>query len=80
MGHILGTVLLGVAAYRTRLMPRPVAVALAASQVVHLVAVIGELPWLDLLAWGTTAIGMAFLADKVLRTSDADWDLPPLSR
>lgn len=78
IGHILGTLLLGIAAYRTRVIPRPVAVALATSQFVHLAAVIGELPWLDLLAWGTTAAGMTFLAGVVLRTPDDEWDLPPL--
>ena len=70
VGHILGTLLLGVAAFRSRVIPRPVAVALAGSQFVHLAAVIGGLPWLDLLAWGTTAVGMAFLAAVVLRTPD----------
>jgi membrane-bound ClpP family serine protease len=77
VGHILGTLLLGIAAYRSGLVPRPVAVALAASQFVHLAAVIAGLPWLDLLAWGTTALGMAFLARAVLRTPDDQWDLPP---
>jgi hypothetical protein len=79
-GHILGTLLLGITAFRARVIPRPVAVALAVSQFVHLTAVIGGLPWLDLLAWGTTAVGMAFLAAVVLRTPDDEWDLPPLER
>lgn len=78
VGHIVGTLLLGIAAYRSGLIPRPVAVALAVSQFVHLGAVIGGLPWLDLLAWSTTALGMAFLARVVLRTPDDEWDLPPL--
>ena len=78
VGHIVGTLLLGVAAFRARLMPRPVAVALAVSQFVHLAAVIGGWPVVDLLAWTTTAVGMAFLARVVLRTPDDEWDLPPL--
>ncbi len=78
LGHILGTLMLGVAALRARLAPPPVALALAVSQFVHLAAVIAGLPWLDLLAWATTAVGMAFLAAQVLRTRDDDWDLPPV--
>ena len=78
VGHIVGTLLLGVAAFRARLMPRPVAGALAVSQFVHLAAVIGGWPVVDLLAWTTTAVGMAFLARVVLRTPDDEWDLPPL--
>ena len=78
VGHILGTLLLGIAAFRARLMPRPVAGALAVSQFVHLAAVIGGWPLVDLLAWTTTAVGMAFLARVVLRTPDDEWDLPPL--
>lgn len=79
VGHILGTLVLGIAVLRARLAPAPVAVALAASQFVHLAAVIAGLPWLDLLAWGTTAVGMAFLARRVLATPDDEWDLPPLA-
>ena len=78
VGHIVGTLLLGIAAFRAQLMPRPVAGALAVSQFVHLAAVIGGWPVVDLLAWTTTAVGMAFLARVVLRTPDDEWDLPPL--
>lgn len=80
VGHIIGTLLLGIAALRTRLAPAPVAVALAISQFVHLGAIIAGLPWLDLLAWLATAVGMSFLARRVLATPDAAWDLPPLPR
>jgi hypothetical protein len=80
VGHILGTLLLGIAALRAGVIPRPVAVALAASQFAHLAAVIGGWPLVDLLAWTTTAVGMAFLARVVLRTPDDEWDLPPLVR
>jgi hypothetical protein len=78
VGHIVGTLLLGIAALRARLVPPVVAVALAGSQFVHLAAVIAGLPWLDLLAWTTTAVGMAFLARRLLRTPDDEWDLPPV--
>jgi hypothetical protein len=79
VGHIVGTLLLGIAAFRSRVIPRSLAIALALSQFVHLGAVIRGLPWLDLLAWGTTAVGMAALARVVLRTPDDEWDLPPIA-
>jgi hypothetical protein len=78
VGHIMGTLLLGIAVLRTRLAPAPVAVA--ASHFVHLGAIIAGPPWLDLLAWLATAAGMAFLARRVLATPDDAWDLPPFSR
>lgn len=80
VGHISGTVLLGTAALVSRAIPRIVAVLLILSQPLHLVAVITETRWLDLIAWGLTAVGMAFLAWRVLHTSDEEWDLPPRGR
>lgn len=77
VGHITGTVLLGIASYRARLMPRMFAVLLAVSQPIHLLAVILVLPWLDLIGWGLTTVGMGFLGARVLQTSNAEWD-PPL--
>jgi hypothetical protein len=62
-------VLLGVACLRARLMPTVVAVALIISQPLHLVSVITAQPVLDLVAWGLTAVGMAFLAVRLLRTT-----------
>lgn len=79
VGHILGTVLLGVLCFRSRLMPRTMALLLAVSQPLHLTAVILANNWLDLVAWSLTAAGMAFLALRVLRTPDEEWDLPPLT-
>lgn len=32
--------------------------------------------WLDAAAWEMTALGMGFLAARVPRTSNDDWDLP----
>lgn len=80
VGHIVGTVLLGVLVVRARLLPIGWGVAIALSQPVHLVATILGLPWLDLLGWGTTAAGMAALALVALRTPDDEWDLPPAPR
>lgn len=60
--HILGIVLIGVLALRSRLVPAPVAWALTVSQPLHLAAIILGLPGLDLVAWCATALGMAWLA------------------
>lgn len=67
LGHVVGTVLLGVASLRGRLMPTVVAVALIVSQPLHLVAVVAGQSVLDLVAWGLTAVGMGFLAVRHLR-------------
>ncbi|MEO7981038.1 MAG: hypothetical protein ABI807_09130 [Sporichthyaceae bacterium] len=80
LGHVLGTVLLGIALWRTRQIPRPVAIALAVSQPLHFVAaVIVGSPTLDLFAWGLTTVGMTAAAVAVVRTPDDDWDLPPVT-
>ena len=80
VGHILGTVLLGIALYRARLIPRWAAVALAVSQPIHLIAavVIVSHP-LDLVGWGLTAVGFAAVAVRIWNLGNDEWDLPPLS-
>lgn len=61
VGHIVGTVLLGLASWRV--LPRWIAVGLVVSQPLHLVfAVVLPNPWLDALAWGLTALGFGFTA------------------
>lgn len=79
LGHIVGTMLLGAALWRSRVVRPWVAVVIIASQPVHLVAaVIIPSVTLDVLAgWGLTAFGYAMVSLAVLRTPDADWDLPP---
>lgn len=80
IGHIAGTVLLGAAALAARAVPVTVGILLIISQPLHLVAVMTSLRWLDLIAWGLTAVGMAALAWRVLHTTNAEWDLPPTPR
>lgn len=80
VGHISGTVLLGIAATVTRTVPILVGVLLAISQPLHLVSVIIGSPLLDLIAWATTALGMAFLGWRVLQTPNDEWDVAPLAR
>jgi hypothetical protein len=79
IGHIVGTVLLGVTMIATRITWVGVGIAMAISQPVHFVAlVVFQSRLLDLIAWGTTAVCMAVLAWHVLRTPNDQWDLPPL--
>jgi len=68
VGHILGTVLLGVALWRT--IPVWAALALIVSQPLHLVfAVVVPNHLLDGLAWLLTAVGFAVTAAVGLRTA-----------
>jgi len=77
IGHIVGTVLLGITMIATRVTAVIVGVAMAVSQPLHFVAlVVFHSRVLDLIAWGTTAVCMGVLAWHVLRTPNDDWDLP----
>jgi hypothetical protein len=60
--HILGIVLIGTLTLRGKLLPTPVAWLLIVSQPLHLASIILGLPGLDLAAWSSTALGMAWLA------------------
>ena len=68
-GHVVGTVLLGVAAIRTRAIPLWAGIALAVSQPAHFVAlvVIGS-PTLDLIGWGLNAVAFGIIAVTIVRT------------
>ena len=60
LGHLLGTVLLGLALWRSRTVPIWAAVLTTISQPLHLVAaVLLVSPPLDLVAWTMTAVGFA---------------------
>lgn len=74
VGHVVGTVLLGCALWRSRAVPHAAAAAVVISQPLHFVAavVLGS-HWLDLAAWGLNAIGFAAIAVVVLSMTDADW-------
>ena len=80
VGHIVGTVLLGVTMIVGRAAPTAIGILMTVSQPLHLTAGIVGSPTLDLVAWGLTALGMGFLAHRVLRTPNDAWDLPPLPR
>lgn len=76
-GHLIGTIILGMALWRSHAVPAWIAWALAVSQPIHLIsAMTGNHP-LDLLGWGLTAFGFAAAGLVLLRMSDDEFDLPP---
>ena len=78
LGHVIGTIVLGVALWRSRRVPRWAALLTIVSQPLHVVAaVVLASPSLDLLAWGLNAIGVATASVAILGTADHEWDLPP---
>ena len=82
VGHILGMVLLAVALGRAGIVRWWVAIALAASQPIHLIAAI-ILPsrLLDVtLGWGLTAFCNLIVAIAVVRMPNSEFDLAPLAR
>ena len=81
LAHIVGIILLGVAAMRTKAVPTIVGWLLIVSQPLHLTFTL-FVPnhALDCAAWLLTTIGFAFLARTALRTSNDDWDLPPVAQ
>ncbi len=68
LGHVIGTVLLGLAMLRSGRVPAWSGWALAVSQPLHFVAtVILGSPEVDFIAWGLTAVGMAMVARALLK-------------
>jgi len=78
LGHLVGTVILGVALWRSHTVHWSFAAALTISQPIHLVsAMTGNHP-LDLVGWGLTAIGFGAAGWKLLHTPNDEFDLPPI--
>ena len=63
--HILGGVLIGVGLVRTRVLARPLALAMTAAPVVHLASNLAGLLSLDALTWLVTALGGAVIAGRL---------------
>ncbi|MFL6061077.1 MAG: hypothetical protein ACJ72E_07595 [Marmoricola sp.] len=78
VGHVLGTVLLGVALLRSGAIPAWAAWITIAAQPLHFVAavILGSHP-LDLVAWGMNAVGFAVVSVAILRMSDESWSPRP---
>ncbi len=78
LGHVLGTILLGVAMLRGRVVPVWAAIATIVSQPIHFVAaVIIPNHTLDLVGWGLNAVGFAALSLVILRMNDDEWGPAP---
>jgi len=74
LGHVVGTILLGVALLRSGVIPPWAAWATIVAQPLHFVAavIVGSHP-LDLVAWGLNAVGFAMVSVTILRMSDDSW-------
>ncbi|NEA30135.1 DUF4386 family protein [Streptomyces sp. SID13031] len=79
LGHVVGTILLGVALWRSQVVARWAAIAVIVSQPIHFVAaVIVPNHTLDLVGWGLQAVGFAAVGWAILQLRNDDWDLPAL--
>lgn len=68
LGHVVGTVLLGLALLRSGRVPAWAGWAIAVSQPLHFIAtVILGSPQVDFVAWGLTSVGMAVVARVLLK-------------
>ncbi|MEO7449119.1 MAG: hypothetical protein ABI336_12675 [Humibacillus sp.] len=71
VGHVLGTVLFGIALLRSGRVPAWAAWAVTVSQPLHFVAtVVAGSPTLDLIGWSLTGVGLAVVA-RALRTDES---------
>ena len=78
VGHLLGTLLLGVGLLVSRRVPVWVGIAVIAGDVLHPVAfVLLQSHALDALAYLILGAGMTMAARAVLATPNDDWDLAP---
>jgi hypothetical protein len=79
LGHLLGTVLLGIALAKARAVPLWAAVLVATSQPAHFIAFVAlRNQALDGLAWGAMAVGFIAASLAIIRTPNDEWDLRPL--
>jgi hypothetical protein len=78
LGQAVGLILLGIALWRARVVPAWAAIVLALSGPAHLLAPGGNAG--AAISWAMTAIGYAAASVALLRTRDADFDLPPVDQ
>jgi hypothetical protein len=75
LGHVVGTILIGVAMWQSRAVPRWAAIVTIISQPIHFVAAVVVVSHpLDLVGWGLTAIGFAAAALTFWRATDTTLD------
>ena len=76
--HVIGGTMLGVALWRTRVVPLWAAVAATFAQPIHLVSNIAGILWIDAMTWIALAAAFASVATVVLRPAgDAARWTPP---
>lgn len=76
LGHVLGTILLGIALWRSQVVARWAAAAVIVSQPIHFVAaVIVPNHTLDLVGWALQAVGFAAVGWAILQLRNDEWDL-----
>ncbi|TPG12886.1 DUF4386 family protein [Pedococcus bigeumensis] len=78
VGHVVGTVLLGIALVRSGRVPAWAGWATAVSQPLHFVATVflGS-PQVDFVGWSLTAVGMAMVARELLRSDSSTEPVTP---
>ena len=77
-GHVVGTTLLGVGLWRSRLVPSWSALAVAVAGPGHFVAHVMENKPLDVVAFALFAAGLVTLGVRILRMRDGEWDAAPV--
>jgi hypothetical protein len=77
VGQVLGMLLLGAAIWRARVAPRFAAVLIALGPIVGVVVHGSHAA--SAVVWAFVGVGLAACAREVLRTDDADWDLPAVA-
>lgn len=78
LGHVIGTVLLGLALLRSRTVPGWAALVTVVAQPLHFVAlvIVGSRE-LDFVAWAANGVAFAVVGYAILKTPDDEWELPP---
>lgn len=74
VGHVLGTLLLGIALWRTRAIPTWAAGAVIVGVVGHFLAAANGIRPLDIASFILLVVGCAAAAGVILRTGDDDWE------
>ena len=78
LGHVIGTVLLGLALLRSRTVPGWAAIVTVVAQPLHFVAlvIVGSRE-LDFAAWAANGVAFAVVGYAIVKTPDDEWELPP---
>jgi hypothetical protein len=78
VGHVIGTVLLGLALLQSRTVPLWAAFVTIVAQPMHFVAfIVLDNQTLDAVSWTANGLAFAVVAVAILRMRDDEWDLPP---